>query len=393
MQKQWDNEKAWAWYNARPWLRGCNYMTSDSVNRIDQWQEYGWEQKVKTLDRELALAASIGFNSIRVILEFPVWNAQQKGFMNRLEQYLTVCAKHGISMMPVLSNECFPHSKKYIPPTFGPMKVDPDCHGGNRFHDLIRNNSEDRDSLFDYPDLLKRYYEFVAEIVSRYARDERVIVWNVMNEPGNGRGSKSLKVMERLFELVRDCDPVQPLCADVWLGMTECKATTEIEQRALELSDVISYHYYGSYENHVELIWQLKKIGRPVLNTEWMQRCGNCGNDIAHLFPFFAMEKIGSYNWGFVAGLYQTYEPPQEIWHSYDEAKDKKDVLNPNYDYTKWFHDLFRSGLHPYDPWEIETIKRFCHFADREFAEAHPELASKFSLYHDFCKDGLDSHQ
>ena len=41
---QWPKEKIWAWYNARPWIRGCNFMSSDCSNRIDQWQEFVRQQ-------------------------------------------------------------------------------------------------------------------------------------------------------------------------------------------------------------------------------------------------------------------------------------------------------------------------------------------------------------
>ena len=44
----WTKEKAWEWYNARPWIRGCNYMSADCANRIDQWQELGWEERFQT---------------------------------------------------------------------------------------------------------------------------------------------------------------------------------------------------------------------------------------------------------------------------------------------------------------------------------------------------------
>ena len=43
----WSKEKAWAWYNKRTWMRGCNFMSSDCANRIDQWQEYGFEERLK----------------------------------------------------------------------------------------------------------------------------------------------------------------------------------------------------------------------------------------------------------------------------------------------------------------------------------------------------------
>ena len=42
MRTKWSQEKVWDWYNSRPWIRGCNFMSSDCANRVDQWQEYGF---------------------------------------------------------------------------------------------------------------------------------------------------------------------------------------------------------------------------------------------------------------------------------------------------------------------------------------------------------------
>lgn len=75
----------------------------------------------------------------------------------------------------------------------------------------------------------------------------------------------------------------------------------------------------------------------------------------------FYLEKIGSYNWGLVAGMYQTYEPWNGIWEDYEKTGQS------NFDFTKWFHDLYRPNYRPYDPKEIEIIKEFCKLADEEF--------------------------
>ena len=54
MERKWSKERAWEWYNARPWIRGCNFMSSDCANHIDQWQEYEFEERFETTKRELA---------------------------------------------------------------------------------------------------------------------------------------------------------------------------------------------------------------------------------------------------------------------------------------------------------------------------------------------------
>ena len=75
----WPKEKAWAWHAAQPWLRGCNYMPASAANRVDQWQEMGCEERFAEMETELKIAQSIGFNTMRIIIEeqgFAVWCAE-----------------------------------------------------------------------------------------------------------------------------------------------------------------------------------------------------------------------------------------------------------------------------------------------------------------------------
>ena len=70
---RWTKQQAWQWYNERPWIRGCNYMSADCANRVDQWQALGWEERLETTEKEFALMQETGFNTIRIILEYAVW--------------------------------------------------------------------------------------------------------------------------------------------------------------------------------------------------------------------------------------------------------------------------------------------------------------------------------
>ena len=122
-----------------------------------------------------------------------------------------------------------------------------------------------------------------------------------------------------------------------------------------------------SFKNTLDLtvedervIKYLKRFGRPLINTEWLARC--TGNTVQNNFPLFYLENIGCYNWGFVAGKYQTYEPWEGTWEAYYNGG------NRNVDFTKWFHDLYRPNHRPYDPREIELIKEFCALADKDYA-------------------------
>jgi len=35
---RWEAPKACAWYDARPWLVGCNFVPSTAVNDVEMWQ-------------------------------------------------------------------------------------------------------------------------------------------------------------------------------------------------------------------------------------------------------------------------------------------------------------------------------------------------------------------
>ena len=361
MGERWSKERAWAWYNARPWLRGCNFMSSDCANRIDQWQEYGFEERLKTTDEELALAASIGFNTIRIIPEYFVWEQDHDGFMQRFDRYLEIAWKHGISCMVVLGNDCMQPKEMTKPMRLGEQHYDWGYHGGRK-HSQHGQFAGMGYHLLDEPELAARHYEWVRDIIETHKKDERIILWDLYNEPGNSkRDPVTMPHLKKFFEIAREIDPIQPLTVGAWrTPLDRNQPLSELEQFACENSDIISYHSYSTYQNNIRIIKRLKEdYGRPIVNTEWLGRCLH--NTVQEMYPLFYLEKVGCYNWGFVAGKYQTYEPWEGTWQRY-EKDPSMDV-----DFTKWFHDLFRPGHHPYDPKEIEIIKRFNALADEDF--------------------------
>lgn len=358
---KWSKEKAWEWYNANSWIRGCNYMSADCANRIDQWQEYEFEERFETTKKELKLMAELGYNSIRIIPEFIVWEKEHDGFMERFERCITLAAQNNISCMVVLGNDCMPPYEEALKRmNLGKQHVDLGYHGGRKVsqHGTFNNAGY---SLLDEPEYAKKYYVFVEELVKKYKNDERIIMWDVFNEPGNSnRNSMSLPHLKKFLEIIRDIDPIQPSTIGIWSQSINLENLKEIEKFGLENSDIISYHNYNSYENNIEELKILKKFGRPIINTEWLNRCGE--NTVEAMFPLFYLEKIGRYNWGFVAGKYQTFEPWNWIWDSYKENPKAYD----NFDFTKWFHDLYRPNHNPYNPKETNLIKKFCDLADKE---------------------------
>jgi hypothetical protein len=163
-----------------------------------------------------------------------------------------------------------------------------------------------------------------------------VLMWDLYNEPGNsGMGNASLPLVEATFTWARAVKPSQPLTIGVW------GAPADISARQIELSDVISFHFYGDYAGLQRQIARYKQHQRPVINTEWMARLQ--GSKWETDLPLFKQEGVGCYSWGLVNGRGQF----QHAWW------DKPGSPEPKV----WFHDLFHKDRRPYDPAEHEAIR------------------------------------
>ena len=101
----WDKGTANNWYANIGWLRGSNYITSSAINQLEMWQKETFDPA--SIDKELGYAESIGFNAMRVFLHHAAWEADKKGFKNRVNQYLTIADKHHIKTMFVFFDDCW----------------------------------------------------------------------------------------------------------------------------------------------------------------------------------------------------------------------------------------------------------------------------------------------
>ena len=52
------------------------------------------------------MAAGLGYNTVRVFLQFMVWEADPEGHNERLETFLRLADAAGITMMPILFDDC-----------------------------------------------------------------------------------------------------------------------------------------------------------------------------------------------------------------------------------------------------------------------------------------------
>jgi len=316
---------------------GANFVPSSASNQLEMWQAATFDPV--TIDRELGWAAGAGMNSMRVFLHDLVWADDSAGYRERIARYLDIAHGHGISTMLVLFDSVWNPN-----PKLGPQ---PQPTRGVHNSQWVQGPGV---ALAD-PAQEGRLQDYVEGIVGAFARDERVVVWDVWNEPSNTNGTKFVELpnkrdlvaalLPKVFAWARRADPVQPLTAGVWTAQTlydDPLAAIQIEN-----SDVISFHDYTPPEG-LEAKLRGLPHDRPLLLTEFMAR--KAGSTFGGSLPIAKREKIAAYCWGLVNGRSQTIYP----WDSW---------VTPYLDAPPdpWFHDVFHTDGRPYREDEVALLR------------------------------------
>ena len=339
----WTKEKATNWYSKQPWLVGANFLPSTAINELEMWQANTFD--TATIAREFKWAASIGMNTMRIFLHDLAYQQDPQGFKKRIDILLRIASRYGIRPLFVLFDSCwdpFPHKgKQHEPAPF--------------LHNSGWVQSPGADALKDttqYPRLKK----YITEIVSFFRNDNRVLGWDVWNEPDNtndrsyGRLEPYNKVelvhnlLKKVFVWVRLANPSQPITSGIWAGnWISHDSLKAIEKLMIEESDIISFHNYGGAADFEKCIIQLLRYQRPIICTEYMSR-GN-GSFFETSLPVAKKYKVAAFNWGLVDGKMQTIYP----WDSWQVKYAGEPVL--------WFHDIFRRDGSAYKKAEVDFIK------------------------------------
>jgi hypothetical protein len=324
MEKRWTATQAWDWDQRQPWLVGCNFIPSNAINQLEMWQIETFDPE--TIEYELSWAASLGFNIIRVYLHDLLWDNSPDGFRVRIDRFLKIASTHHIRPIFVIFDDCW-NSEFALGKQPAPK---PGVHNSGWVQSpgvkIVNNRFE-----------WNRLERYVKSLLSTFRDDDRILLWDLYNEPGNNhQGVKSLPLLQAAFEWAWSVRPSQPLTAGIWYDNS---ILNEFQSSAC---DVISFHNYGPPASLEAQIAQLKTLGRPLICTEYLAR--PAGSRFETSLPIFKRERVGCVNWGLVAGKTNTIF----AWNT-----PLNDVEPP-----EWFHDIFRKDGTPYRQDEVDFIRK-----------------------------------
>jgi hypothetical protein len=340
---RWTPQKAKAWYAEQKWLVGGNYIPATAINQLEMWQADTFD--APRIEQELTWAQAMGMTTMRVFLHDMLWSQDAPGFKRRIGQFLTIAARHGIKPLFVLFDSCWdPH------PRLGPQH--PPIPG---VHNSGWVQGPGADAMAD-PKQTARLESYVKDIVGSFAGDDRILGWDVWNEPDNfasqypddtkAKIAHVTELLPKVFDWARSANPSQPLTSGVWHdpNWNDLEHLNPIEKTQLTQSDVISFHDYNWPERFAERVKELSVYGRPLICTEYMAR-GN-GSTIDTVLPLGKALDVGMINWGFVDGKTQTRYP----WDSWQKPYVQSQP-------TIWFHEILRNDGTPYRAREVAIIK------------------------------------
>ena len=257
-------------------IRGANYLPSNAVNPTQMWLDFD----ATTIDRELGFAESLGLTSVRVFLQYVVYEADAAGFSDRFSAFLGLAESHGISVLPVLFDDC------WLPePFLGEQAPEPRPGLHNPYWQ--RSPGTRRLDLAFRPALRA----YVEDLLTTFGRDRRIVAWDLYNEPL--ARDESVALLRDAFTWARNVAPPQPLTA-CWYGVL--------------LSDFTSVHFYVSPTRQPDAarrqLESARSFGRPVVATEALGRPNH--GEVDEILPLFREGRVGWYLWELMIGADQT---------------------------------------------------------------------------------------
>ncbi len=346
-EKRWSEKRAWEWHQENGWMAGTNFNPSTAINQLEFFQKETFD--FKTIDNELSWSAELGMKMHRVYLHNLLWEQDSTGFVKRLNAYLKISEMHQLKTMFVLLDDVWhpipkmgkqPEPIQFVHNSGWVQAPGAEILGDSLRHDELEN--------------------YIKGVVRHFKDDERVVAWDLYNEPDNvanqpGRSELevkdkhiySLALLKKVVQWTREINPSQPLTVGLWKGDHTLWGTPEklrpLERFMVENSDVISFHSYDGPELTKEKIEVLKNYNRPLLCTEYMARTN--ASTFESILPILKENEVHAINWGFVAGKTNTIFP----WSSWRTEFDSIPKI--------WFHDIYRPDKTPFSKEEISFIK------------------------------------
>ena len=305
---QWTEQQAWDWEKKVGEIKGFNQPEP----------AYPGQTRTEILKK----ASEYGLNSVR----FWIRGSSAQEQIDFIRGFAEDAQMYGLTISPVLSIQ-------------------------NRYY-----NRPDEEAA------MKECEGIIRQVVRAFATDERVILWDIWNEPrfraDEPDTKRQMDWVEQMVLWCRDEGIIQPITSSIiWDMGLDADTVSDTWKRRAEVEgmmDIHNFHDYQAAENMgKDLEVTLDKIrsisNRPIVCTECMTRV--YGSGVSRTLYAFAREHVHFYLWGMFNN--------DANW----SVKWSRSTYDP---FEPMFHDLLWADGDMYDPREYNIIKNFRFLAPGE---------------------------
>jgi hypothetical protein len=339
-------------------IRGVNYIPSYGRNLYEMWRDYNHD----AFDTELALARKVGYNSVRLWLNYFAFAERGAKIVDAVEDAVKLCREHDLKVLITLSDGCGirprPNARRmtvkqaydyflagarlserdkqivklnYERFAHGVGRDVPVWVGEDTPPDIIVwqhwQPSPGYDKLGE--DWWPKHDVYVREMVGRLAGNDAILGWDLMNEPELAserpftNGFNVPEVRDRVMRFVRHVrDVIKKDHPDeiVTVGFARLESAMEHES----LADVLTFHVYAPDRIEAQIEQAVTfgtKVGKPIFITETLANFSFMPYDVEKLatdegqlehykkvLPKLIKSPIGWMAWGLVVGrIFDSY--------------------------------------------------------------------------------------
>ena len=352
-------------------IRGVNFVPSYAANTYDIWHDYNHA----LFDRGLGLAEAVGYNSVRLWLNYAAFADSGAAMVDHVEDAVRLCQKHRLKAVINLFDSCgirprpgahrmtapdayelFQSSARFTPAQKALMKqlFEHYVHGPGKyttvavgedtpmmvllFQDWQPTPGNDRLTANYYPELEK----YANAIMDRLKDNPAVLLWDLMNEPEfasegpigpNVMNTPQMVTLRDAFlthfhDFVKRRFPNEVVSIG-WASLEEAA-------HHANLADVLTFHVYAEGDSLEATIARAVDLGRrthkPIFITETLANFdfgkpdfGSLASDEAQLahyqkvLPILLRSPVGWMAWGLV--ISRDFDPSTDIFYPNGEPR------------------------------------------------------------------------